>query len=107
MDYAAIIAAIGVPLAAIAGAILKHLYDRSKADADADFAKRKLSMEECSSDDHRADQWAERMILALQEEMKSLQAQLTQLRSEHLNCERTTAELRTEIAVLRRQVAAQ
>jgi hypothetical protein len=106
MDYAAIISAIGAAVGGIIGVLGKHLYDRNKQAADEKLATKKLAMEECNAEDHRADTWAERMIAALRNDVEVLRAEMNQLRADHLNCERIAAGLRAEIDVLRKRVVA-
>lgn len=55
-------------------------------------------------DDDRADAWARITIEQLRADMTAMRAELSTVRSEHLNCERTQGELKVEIAVLRAQV---
>lgn len=101
---ATIIAAIGVALGGLIGAYGKVLYDRHKEDNATSLARQKLANEECNVEDHRADTWAEKMIVALQNDLKTLRAEFNQLRADHLNCERTAAELRAESNLLRAEI---
>ena len=101
---AMIIAAVGTALGGLLGVYGKVLYDRRKEDNATSLARQKLSSEECNMEDHRADAWAKRMIVALQNALKSLRAEFNQLRADHLNCERTAAELRAESNLLRAEI---
>lgn len=101
---AMIIAAVGTALGGLIGVYGKVLYDRHKEDNTAALARQKLANEECTAEDHRADTWAEKMIVALQNDLKTLRAEFNQLRADHLNCERTAAELRAESNLLRAEI---
>ncbi len=94
---AMIIAAVGTALGGLIGVYGKVLYDRHEEDNTAALARQKLANEE-------ADTWAEKMIVALQNDLKTLRAEFNQLRADHLNCERTAAELRAESNLLRAEI---
>lgn len=65
----------------------------------------------CQSEDERADTWAKLVIERQQKDIESLRvdvrtlvSEMNQLRAEHLQCELTQAELRAELAALRKQM---
>ena len=65
----------------------------------------------CHSDDERADIWAKLVIERQQKDIEGLKAdvqllvgKIETLQRDHMNCEKQQAELRTEIAFLKRQL---